>query len=148
MRQVAGRSLWIGNAGDLQNPRALLGEGIEAVVELGDSEPFVALPRDLVRCRFPLADGGENPPWLLRLAIDCVAAMLHCGVPIIVCCSAGMSRSICVAAAGIAINEGLSLPDALSKVISEGPADVSPGFLAQVQQALDGQSSSQSESLD
>jgi hypothetical protein len=130
------RALWTGNAGDLQNPRAVCGAGIEAIVELGDSEPFVALPRDLIRCRFPLSDGGENPLWLIQLAIDSVATFLESRVPVLVCCSAGMSRSICITAAGLAINEGLSFSESLSLIVAGGPADVSPGFLAQGQRAL------------
>src|ERR1043165_3254275 len=103
MRQVPGRGLWLGNAGDLRESEAVLGAGVEAVVELADSEPFAVLPRELVRCRFPLSDGGDNPAWLLRLAAESVAALLRAGVPVLVCCSAGMSRSVCVAAAGVAL---------------------------------------------
>src|SRR5262245_49266571 len=69
MRQVPGRALWLGNAGDLRDARALLAAGIAAVVELADSEPLAVLPRELVRCRFPLSDGGDNPLWLVRLAV-------------------------------------------------------------------------------
>src|SRR4051812_44686274 len=136
MRHVAGRSLWVGHAGDLRNPRAVLNEGIAAVVELADSEPLAALPRDLVRCRFPLSEGGPNPPWLVRLAAESVAALIRGRVPVAVCCSAGMSRSVCVAAAGIALAEGLSIGEALSVVAGSGPADVSPGVLMQFYQVL------------
>src|SRR5215211_1613345 len=136
MRQVAGRLLWLGNAGDLRDARAVLAAGIEAVVELADSEPPAALPRELVRCRFPLSDGGDNPAWLLRLAAESVAALLRAGVPALVCCSAGMSRSVCVAAAGVALAEGRPLAEALSSVVGAGPADVSPGVLKQFQEAV------------
>jgi len=139
MRRVPGRALWLGNAGDLLDPRAVLGAGVEAVVELADSEPFAALPRELVRCRFPLSDGGDNPPWLLRLAAESVAALLRAGVPVLVCCSAGMSRSVCVAAGGIVLAEGRALDESLSMVVASGPADVAPGLLVQLQQSLGGQ---------
>jgi protein-tyrosine phosphatase len=136
MRQVASRPLWLGHAGDLRDPRAALAAGVEAVVELADSEPPAALPRELVRCRFPLSDGGANPPWLLRLAAESVAALLRAGVPTLVCCAAGLSRSVCVAAGGIALAEGRPLPEAVSAVVGPGPADVSPGLLAQLRDAL------------
>src|SRR5262245_1254794 len=136
MRPVAGRPLWLGNAGDLRGPRAILDAGIEAVVELADSEPLATLPRELVRCRFPLSDGGDNPAWLLRLAAESVACLLRAGVPVLVCCSAGLSRSVCVAAAGLALVEGRSLAEALRAVVGSGPVDVSPGLLVQLQQAL------------
>jgi len=138
MRQVAGRLLWLGNAGDLRDARAVMAAGIAAVVELADSEQLATLPRELVRCRFPLSDGGDNPTWLLRLAAESVAALLRAGVPILVCCSVGMSRSVCVAAAGVALAEARPLPEALAAVAGGGPADVSPGLLLQVQRALGG----------
>jgi hypothetical protein len=136
MRQVAGRALWLGHAGDLRDPRAVLAAGIEAVVELADSEPMAALPRELVRCRFPLSDGGPNPPWLLRMAADSVAALLRAGVPTLVCCASGMNRSVCIAAFGLAVAEGRPLDEALAAVGGSGPADVSPGLLAQLRDAL------------
>jgi hypothetical protein len=136
MRQVADRALWLGHAGDLRDPRPLLAAGIEAVVELADSEPFATLPRDLIRCRFPVSDGGANPPWLLRLASESVAALLRAGVPTLVCCSNGLSRSVCVAAGGVALAEGRPLAESLTSVVGSGPSDVSPGLLAQLRDAL------------
>jgi len=63
MRQIPGRALWLGHSGDLRRPDVVLSAGIEAVVELADSEQLAPLPRELVRCRFPLSDGGDNPSW-------------------------------------------------------------------------------------
>jgi len=138
MRQIAECALWLGNAGDLRDGRTIMAVGIEAVVELADSEPFAVLPRELVRCRFPLSDGGDNPAWLLRLAAETVATLLRAGVPLLICCSAGMSRSLCVAAAGMALAESRTLPEALKIVAGSGPADVSSGLLVQLRQALGG----------
>ena len=136
MRQVPGRQLWLGNADDLRDARAVMNASIVAIVELADSEPFAVLPRELIRCRFPLSDGGDNPLWLLRLATQTVATLLRAGVPVLVCCSAGLSRSLCVAAGGVALAEGRSLSESLSVVAGCGPADVSPGLLVQLQQSL------------
>ncbi len=135
MRQVLGRALWLGDAGDLRDARAVMAAGVAAVVELADSEQFAVLPRELVRCRFPLAD-GDNPPWLLRLAAESVAAMLRAGVPVLVCCSAGLSCSVSVAAAGVALAEERSLAESLVVVVGSGPADVAPGLWVQLQQSL------------
>jgi protein-tyrosine phosphatase len=136
MRQVTGRLLWLGHAGDIRDPRELLAADVEAVIELADNEPFGLLPRHLIRCRFPLADGSGNPTWLLRLAADLVAALVRARVPTLVCCASGMSRSVCIAAAGVAIAEGRPLEEALTIVLGTGPRDVSPGLLIQVQEAL------------
>jgi hypothetical protein len=139
MRQVAGRTLWIGHVGDTRRPRPLLDAGIEAVIELADGEPLAILPRELVRCRFPLMDGGGNPLWLVRLAMESVAGLLRAGVPTLVCCGCGMSRSVCLAAGGLAQAEERELREALAEVAGSGPADVSPALLAQVQAVLTGQ---------
>jgi hypothetical protein len=137
MRQISGRLLWFGNAGDLRDAREVMSGGIEAVVELADNEPMAILPRELVRCRFPLSDGGDNPTWLVRLAAESVDELIRGGVPTLVCCSAGMSRSVCVAAAGISLAENRPLAETLVTVVGSGPADVSPGLPKQFQQALD-----------
>lgn len=135
MRKVGDLLLWIGNARDLQDVRAVC-DVVEAVVELADSEPMANLPRNLIRCRFPLSDGGENPAWLLFLAATTISAFLDSKVPTLVCCSAGMSRSVCLSAAGIALSNGISLREAVSLASAGGPADISPGLFNQVQAAL------------
>jgi hypothetical protein len=138
VRPIAGRLLWLGHAGNLRDARAVMDVGIEAVVELADNEPMAILPRELVRCRFPLSDGGDNPAWLLRLTAESVSTLIRAVVPTLVCCSAGMSRSVCVAAAGIALAENRPLAETLVAVVGSGPADVSPGLFEQFQQALIG----------
>lgn len=136
MRQVADHSLWIGNAGDLRDARAVMALGIEAIVDVADEEPFAPLPRSLVRCRYPLSDGGDNPDWVLRLASESVAALLHAKVPVLVCCSAGMSRSVCVAAAGMAIATGTPFTECLLSIAGSGPADVSANLSWQMERAI------------
>src|SRR5580692_6564956 len=136
MRQIHGRALWVGHVGDTRHPRPLLDAGIAAVVELADGEPLATLPRELVRCRFPLSDGGGNPPWLLRLAAESVAALIRAGVPTLVCCGAGMSRSVCIAAGGLALAEGTALSEAVALVARSGPVDVAPGTLAEMTAVL------------
>jgi hypothetical protein len=139
MRQVNSRQLWVGHVGDTRQPRRLLDAGIGAVIELADGEPLAILPRELVRCRFPLNDGGDNPPWLVRLALDSVAGLLRASVPTLVCCGCGMSRSVCLAAGGLAQAEARPLQETLAEIAGAGPADVSPALLAQVQAVLTGQ---------
>lgn len=136
MRQIRNRRLWLGHVGDLREVRAIFSAGIEAVVELAASEPGAVLPRDLIHLRFPLTDGGGNEPWSLRLAVQSVAGLLEAGVPTLVCCSAGMSRSVVIAAAAIAVSESRTLDDALSEVVAKGPADVSAGLIRQVAAAM------------
>ncbi len=138
MRQITGHLLWLGNPSDAVNVRSIIDAGIEAVVEVADNEPFALLPREIVRCRFPLSDGGDNPAWLLRLAADTVAAFVRSRIPAIVCCSGGMNRSVCIAAAGLTVASGMELDASLVAVIGNGPADVSPRFLAQSREVIAG----------
>ncbi len=138
MRQISHRPLWIGHVGDLCDARAIMDAGIEAIIELADNEPFAGLPRELVRFRFPLSDGGDNPAWLLRLAVESVATLLRVGIPTLVCCSAGMSRSVCISAGGIANHEKRPFRDVLIEVTDSGPADVSPRLFGQIQQVMSG----------
>lgn len=137
MRPVIGHQLWIGNAGDVRDPRPLFAAGIEAIVELADNEPFEPLPRELVRCRYPLSDGGENPAWLLRLAVDSVASLLRANVPTLVACSCGLNRSVCVVAAAISIVDGRTFDATVLDIASSGPADISPGLVAQMRAVLE-----------
>jgi hypothetical protein len=136
MRKVPNFDLWIGHVGDLGDPRALLGSGIQAVIELADNEPMATLPRELIRCRFPISDGDEERLWLLRLAIETTAAFLVAGVPVIVCCSNGMSRSVCIAAGALVVSEGVLPEIALSTVAADGPSDVSPALFNRTVAAL------------
>jgi|SRR6516162_6558517 hypothetical protein len=136
MRRLGDYRLWLGHAGDLRDPRAIFAADIRAVVDLAINEPPAALPRELIYCRFPLLDGAGNPDWLLRLAVDTVAALLRERTPTLVACSAGMSRSLAIAAAALAVSQGLSPFEALTHVAGIGPADLSPSLWAEVQGVL------------
>src|SRR5262249_12927016 len=136
MRHVPGLPLCLGHVGDARDLPAVLSAGILAVVDLALTEPPLAVTRELVYCRFPLLDGPGNPPWLLRMAVGTVAALLRSGVPTLVYCSAGMSRTPVIAAGAVAELRDCSLAEALVVVTGGGPADVSPGLFAEGAAAL------------
>jgi protein-tyrosine phosphatase len=128
----------LGHVGDTHDMRHMLSAGIEAFVDLAANEPLLTTaPRDLVYCRYPLVDGSGNSPWLLKAAIRTVADLLENGVPTLVFCSAGMSRSPAIAAAAIAVHRGCSLEASLIDVEGASGGDVSPSLLADVQLALE-----------
>lgn len=110
----------------------IMDAGINAIVELADNEPMANLPRELIRLRFPVSDGGDNPDWLVQLGIESIAQLLRNQVAVLVSCSAGMSRSPCFAAAGIAVACGQPLNVTILEVMSTGPADLSPRLFGQV----------------
>jgi protein-tyrosine phosphatase len=125
MRHLEDHNLWLGNARDGRNVRAILDAAIQAVVDLALEEPPAVLVRELTYCRFPLLDGAGNPDWLLRAAVETATTFLRAGTPTLVCCGAGMSRAPVIVAAAIASLRGCSFAEALSQVIPSGSGDVS-----------------------
>jgi protein-tyrosine phosphatase len=135
MRQIESYSLWVGHAGDVADLQALFAAGIAVVIDLAGNEPPAVLPRDRVYCRFPLIDGTGNPVWLLRAAVNTVTCFLRSNTPTLVACSAGLSRSPCIAAAAIAIVRECPLDEGLAFVLQSGRADVSPAFWSELRAA-------------
>jgi len=136
MRQLSPHPLWLGHVGSARDLRVVLDVGIAALVDLAAAEPPPPLTRDLVYCRFPLVDGPDNAPWLLRLAVDTTVALLRAGTPTLVFCGAGLSRSPAVAAAAVALVSGRPPDDCLADLAETGPHDVAPGFWQSLKDAL------------
>ena len=137
MRRVGERPLWVGTARDARDMRAVHDAGIEAVVDLAMMCPPVTPTRELVYLRFPLVDGSGNPPWLLRAAVKAVRELVQAGVPTLVACDGGMSRSLVVVAAVLWLEAPDVSPDeVLGRVRGDGPADVHPLLWADVERLV------------
>jgi hypothetical protein len=132
MRAIVRDLLWIGNAVDACNIKAVLDAGIMAVVDLAIEEKPVVFPREIVYCRVPMVDGEGNAPAIFRLAIDTTSTLLRYRVPTLVACAGGMSRSPAVAAAALALVRGTSLDTMLEEIAATGPHDVVPGLWAAI----------------
>jgi len=133
MRSVIPGLLWIGNARDARDPRQLTQIGIRAVVDLAMDEPMSVLPRDLVYCRLPLVDGDDEEALaILQLAVSTVRNSLRLGVPTLVACSAGLSRSPAVAATAVALWQGREAIEVLREMTAEAPHDVAPALWARL----------------
>jgi hypothetical protein len=133
MRRIDGYPLWIGTARDARAIQEVLDAGIEAVVDLAVMCEPVKPTRELVYLRFPLVDGGGNPPWLICAAVHAVEGLVRLGVPTLVACDGGMSRSVVVAATVMWFRKPIGSPDEmLRKVAASGPADVHPALWADV----------------
>ncbi len=102
MRIVIADKLWIGNARDARDLKLIHDAGIEAVVDLAANEAPAVLSRDITYCRIPLVDGDGNSAELLRLAVNTTAQLAQDGVPTLVACSHGMSRSPTIVAFAVA----------------------------------------------
>lgn len=136
MRQIAQTSLWIGHVADARELRRVLDAGIEALVDLEIMELPPALTRELVYCRIPLLDGVGNADWKLRAVIETTARLLSAGIPTLVFCGFGMSRSPCIAAGAIALARSIPFEDAFTLVVAGHPADISPGLVADVRRIV------------
>jgi protein-tyrosine phosphatase len=128
MRQVVPHLLWLGHVGDARDLRRVFEAGVTALVDLAREEPPLATHRELIYCRFPLEDGTDNPPGLLRLAVRTVVELVSAHTPTLVFCGAGMSRTPAVVAVALAVLTGRSPEECLEQLKEIGPADVSPGL--------------------
>ena len=86
MRSIIPDLLFIGNARDARDVRAVLSFGVQAVVDLAANEPAIQYPRDIAYCRFPLTDGTGNDPAILRLAVSTTAEFIQAKIPVLVAC--------------------------------------------------------------
>ena len=134
MRHIDGSSLWIGTARDARDVPAVLNAGIEAIVDLAKMCEPVQPTRELVYLRFPLVDGAGNPPWLVCAAIHAVEGLSRLGVPTLVACDGGMSRSVVVVTAALWFKTPPAHPldNVLVRVAAGGPADVHPALWTDV----------------
>lgn len=132
MNRVMPYPLWIGHGGEGLNVAQLFELGIEAVVELSAEEPSLALHRSLIACRFPLLDGAGNRAELLALAIRTVASLVKAGIPTLVCCSGGVSRSPAVVAAALALVNHQLPEESLKHVAITHHSDVAPGLWREI----------------
>ena len=132
MHRIDGYSLWIGTARDARAIKEVLDAGIEAIVDLAMLCEPVKPTRELVYLRFPMVDGGDNPPWLICAAVHAVEGLVRLGVPTLVACDGGMSRSVVIAAAALWSATGPSPDEVLRRVAASGPADVHPALWADV----------------
>jgi hypothetical protein len=135
MNQIEPYPVWIGHGGEGHDFTHLFERGIEAVVELAGEEPSFPTRRDMIACRFPLIDGAGNPPHVLALAIQTIAALITAKVPLLVCCGAGMSRAPALVAGALATIQDESPEGCLKRVTRHHPCDVSPALWSEVRQA-------------
>jgi len=137
MREVLSQLLWIGNARDARDVQGVLDLGISAIIDLALEEPPVSFPREIVYCRLPLIDGGENNPATLQTAIETVARFIQADVPTLVACSGGMSRSPAIAAAAMSKINSIRFAEAIEQIAATGPCDVAPGLWNEIQALLE-----------
>ena len=132
MIEIEPKLLWIGTVQDARDISLVLDTGIEALVDLALDELTPTLNRELIYCRFPLIDGEGNSPERLRAAVETVVSFLTKSVPTFVFCSAGMSRSPCIAAVALSLYRKEPFDSALESILSGKSHDVSPTLWAEL----------------
>jgi protein-tyrosine phosphatase len=116
--------LWQGNAVEAIDVRSVLDLGVQAVVDLAAEEEPVRYPRDILVLRFPIIDGAGNPAWLLETIVSSLHGLLVNEIPTFVFCSAGLSRSPAICAAGLARYRNVSMEETLEVITKDRPIDV------------------------
>lgn len=137
MRRVHPHQLWIGHSLSTRDAALLRAEGIRALVDVAGNPPPAGLTADFQYQRIPIADGSENSAETLRHAIQLVAALIRDGVPVMVACAAGMSRSPSIAAAGLALATGIHADECLRLVTQDAPSNVSPSLWAAIRRVIE-----------
>jgi len=126
MREILSHKLWIGNAADVRDVEQIMDSGILAIIDLAMEQAISSLPRTLVYCRFPITDGQQDSQSILRTAIETLVSFVQKGIPTLICCNAGMSRSPAVVAGAMAVLKGGYADEWLKKIVMGYPHDISP----------------------
>ncbi len=114
--------LWIGGAPDHRQARLLVGEGIEAVVDLrGEaSETNNVWPPTVEVVRLALQDHGSPTAEELQQAAETASQLMRRGLEVFVHCQAGLERSPTVACATLLL-QGWPLTEAYRRVTATRP---------------------------
>ena len=138
MRRFQELTLWTGSTSDARDLKRLLETGVVAVVDVAMEELPAQLPRDRIYCRFPLIDGSGNDEAVLRQAVLTTFNLLAAGIPTLVACSAGLSRSPTIAAFALASHLKMTSIEALTILSKTATAlDVSGAFWNEVSRIFD-----------
>ena len=137
-RSTPHKDLYVADAIAARDLRQIYDHQIKAVVDLAANEPPAVLGRDIVYCRFPLADDASNDDALVETAILCLRSLLERDLRSLVACSAGMSRSPLIAAAANSLMSGNSLRSCLTALIEGAPHDVSQAMFSSVERIVRG----------
>ncbi len=132
MHEAIRSQLWLGTAADARDIKSVLDRRIVVVIDLAMEEPTIHFPRDIVYCRIPLVDGDGNRPEIIRAAVDLTASFIESGVPTLVACSDGMSRSPIIVAAALAEIDEMTMEEALEAITAGVAHDVSTSLWAEV----------------
>lgn len=128
MYNIIENLLWVGNAANARDARLLNDNEIRAVVDVAYEEAPANVPRAMIYVRVPLLDGSGNSPTHLRFAVKSLFALISDGQQTLISCSAGMSRSVAIAAMSWALFSHRNPEEMLQSIATHHPHDVSSTF--------------------
>ena len=126
MIEVPKTALRLGTSRDLQNISTVFAAEVTAIVDLGIEEPIPPLPRQTNYCRFHIADDGSNSDQQLVMAVTTIRSLLDARHTVLLCCAAGLSRSIAVGAVVVSGLRGRSPDECLKEIAQLKRTDVNP----------------------
>ena len=136
MREVLPNKLWVGNAHDIRPWSGTLSDQISAVVDLAVNEPPAEPPHESIYLRIPLVDSASNEKESFRLALRTVVELLRDEVPVLVCCSAGLSRSPSIACGAVALYQNVEADHVLKEHFRDLPHDIAPALWERVKEEV------------
>ena len=122
------KRLLVGNADDARNPPPQVG----AVLMVAE-EQNVAVPDRVLFAKIPLKEFGEPTAAAISQAVEWIAANLP-DQRLMVCCRAGMGRSVSVVIAYLCCVEGMAYADAVKLVLTRRPGGMP---LPRLQEVID-----------
>ena len=122
------KRLLVGNADDARNPPPQVG----AVLMVAE-EQNVAVPDRVLFAKIPLKEFGEPTAAAIFQAVEWIAANLP-DQRLMVCCRAGMGRSVSVVIAYLCCVEGMAYADAVKLVLTRRPGGMP---LPRLQEVID-----------
>jgi protein-tyrosine phosphatase len=111
-------NLFVGTIDAVGEETRLRAHEITTIVSLTHGELPNGAPTETDVHRHPLIDGPQADLETFEQAVDDVVTALKSGEDVLVCCSAGASRSPAVAATALALTSEIDLGDAFKQVSS------------------------------
>ncbi|HEX6531455.1 MAG TPA: dual specificity protein phosphatase [Nitrospira sp.] len=124
-------TLFVGNIYEAEKPPAHIG-AVLLVAQEFTPDP----PAGVIYERIPFKEFGEADPASLKLAIEWIARH-HQDNRVLVCCRAGMGRSVSVVMAYLCCVHNMAYPDVLQLIMTRRPAACPlPNIQATIKQVL------------
>lgn len=125
MNRVASR-IYVADIHQAGRHQAYREHGIDAVIQLTRRRPEQGYPPGVDVYQYHMRDGPRNDITQVEAAVDRAVSLLASGNVILIHCSAGASRSAAVAAASVAVSQGIRFEEAVAQVSQARQVQIHP----------------------